>query len=223
MTPSALVSKLASIRLDSVFNPYADVCPFFDRHDAPIARRHNLVRYIEAAAKMKVDTIWMGRDLGHKGGRRTGIALTDEYHLRELAKLYPGSSSDQATKGPALSERTASEIWMALRNLAVPPFLWNVFPFHPHESTDPLTNRRFTAKELVTVDGLNNELFSWLGIRRIVAIGQDAARYASGYGVPVVAVRHPSYGGIRDFRLGIQEAYKSHSGDSVNFDDRVAV
>lgn len=208
MKPATLVSKLASIRLENVFNPYADVCPIFDRCDAPQARRRNLVTYIEAAASLKVDTIWMGRDLGHKGGRRTGIALTDESHLCELAKLYPGSSSHQATKGPALSERTAAEIWMALRIVDMPPFLWNVFPFHPHESSDPLTNRKFTRQELATVHQLNCELISWLGIRRIVAIGQDAARYAESYGIPVVAIRHPSYGGVRDFRLGIRSAYE---------------
>jgi len=27
------------------------------------------------------NTIWMGRDLGYRGGRRTGLALTDEAHL----------------------------------------------------------------------------------------------------------------------------------------------
>lgn len=207
MTPAIFVKALASIRLEDVFNPYADTCPVFDRADAPASRRRNLRSFLTAAAELGVDTIWMGRDLGHRGGRRTGVALTDEYHLPDLARLYPGSDSQQATRGPAMAERTAAEIWAALHSLEHPPLLWNVFPFHPHETDNPFSNRRFTARELSEVDELNRCLIAWLGIRRIVDIGQDAAQYAADFGVDVVTVRHPSYGGVRDFRAGIRSLY----------------
>lgn len=88
-----------------------------------------------------------------------------------------------------------------------PPLLWNVFPFHPHEADNPLTNRRFKAKELALVNELNNALIKWLGVRRIVAIGQDAASYATAFGVEVLTVRHPSYGGVKDFRNGMRQIY----------------
>ncbi|MDB0523078.1 hypothetical protein [Ralstonia solanacearum] len=91
------------------------------------------------------------------------------------------------------------------------PLLWNVFPFHPHEADDPLTNRKFTARELAAVSDLNHALFKWLGIRRIICIGQDAANYAKSFGITVECVRHPSYGGIADFRRGMHEIY----GDSL--------
>jgi hypothetical protein len=208
MTPLSFVSSLANIRLTDVFNPYADTCPVHDRHDAASERRRNLRSYLAAAEALEVDTLWMGRDLGYRGGRRTGLALTDEYHLPELSRLYPGAEIRQATRGPALAERTAAEIWAALRSLRKPPLLWNVFPFHPHEPGNPFTNRRFTTKELNEVDELNKELIAWLNIKRIVAIGQDAAHYASRLGVNVLTVRHPSYGGIREFREGIAATYR---------------
>ncbi|WP_260590795.1 uracil-DNA glycosylase [Variovorax sp. DXTD-1] len=101
--------------------------------------------------------------------------------------------------GPEVAERTAAEIWAVLTLLDKPPLLWNVFPFHSHEKDDPFTNRKFTTRELREVDELNAALISWLGIRRIVSIGQDAASYAAKFGVEVVSVRHPSYGASQSF------------------------
>ncbi|MFB9886167.1 uracil-DNA glycosylase [Balneatrix alpica] len=210
MTPTSFVKELASLSLDNVFNPYSDTCPVYDRKDAPRIRRTNLRTYLEASLNIGVDTIWMGRDLGYRGGRRTGLALTDEFHLSEMGSLYDGCSPKQATKGPVYSERTAAEIWGVLKIIDTPPLLWNVFPFHPYEAKDPLTNRRFTARELAMVKELNSTLIEWLRVRRIIAIGQDAAKYAEEFGVEILTVRHPSYGGVKDFRAGMQRIYNIH-------------
>lgn len=207
MSPRIFVAALADIALDGVFNPYRDRCDLHDLADAPAVRRRNLRTYLSSIEALSSDTIWMGRDLGYRGGRRTGLALTDERHLEELARSYPGASPSKATKGPVVAERTAAEIWAVLSRLERPPVLWNVFPFHPHEPGDPLTNRKFSARELAEVTDLNRALIAWLGIKRIVCIGQDAASYAAAFGVSVDSVRHPSYGGVKDFRVGMQRIY----------------
>lgn len=207
MTPSAFVKSLASIHLPNVFNPYADVCEVHDKANAANTRRRNLRHYLEAAHALGVDTVWMGRDLGYRGGRRTGLALTDERNLPNLPIVYPGAASDRSTHGPEIAERTAAEIWSIINKLSLPPLLWNVFPFHPHEPDDSFTNRKFTARELLEVDDLNWELFRWLGIRRVVTIGQDATAYAERFGVEVLCVRHPSYGGVNEFREGMRRIY----------------
>jgi hypothetical protein len=207
MRSYTFVRALASISLEAVFNPYRDRCNIHDRIDAPALRRRNLRTYLDALQVAGVDTIWMGRDLGYRGGRRTGLAMTDDYHLHEMRQQFPGASFARATLGDAVAERTASEIWAALRGITDKPLLWNVFPLHPHEPGNPLSNRRFTARELATVDDLNAQLIRDLGVRRIVAIGQDAASYGSRYDAEVLTIRHPSYGGVSDFRRGVAEIY----------------
>lgn len=207
MTPAAFVRALSQIRLPEVFNPYADTCAVHDRAGAPAMRRRNLTTLLSAASQLGIDTIWMGRDLGYRGGRRTGLALTDERHLPAMSRIYPGTESTRSTTGPEVAERTAAEIWAVLALLDKPPLLWNVFPLHPHERDDPFTNRKFTTRELREVDELNAVLISWLGIRRIVSIGQDAASYAAKFGVEVASVRHPSYGGVTEFREGISQLH----------------
>lgn len=202
MTLAGIVEELASIRLPGVFNPYSDRCEAFDRPDAASIRRANLNAFLEAVERSGTDTVWMGRDLGYRGGRRTGLALTDEAHLPEFAAVY-GAPVRRATIGTPVAERTAAEIWSVVARLPTPPFLWNVFPLHPHELGEAMTNRRFTARELAQVHNVNHRLLAALGVRRIVAIGQDAAHYSSAFGVEVSCVRHPSYGGVRDFRAGI--------------------
>jgi hypothetical protein len=207
MNAQQFIKELAAISLPNVFNPYADQCTTHDRKGAAKVRRSNLTGYLQSIESIGADTIWMGRDLGYRGGRRTGLALTDESNLQWMEECYPGSKPARATVGPAVAERTATEIWAAIRQLKLPPLLWNVFPFHPHEEDDEMTNRRFSSGELHAVDALNRELISWLKIRRIVCIGQDAAKYAEKFGVEVECIRHPSYGGVRDFRAGIQRLY----------------
>ena len=207
MNPRKFVTALADIRLASVFNPYVDRCTTHDLSNGPAVRRCNLRGYLAAIESLGTDTIWMGRDLGYRGGRRTGLALTDERHLSKVSFSYPGTSPCRATHGPAIAERTAAEIWAVLSQLQRPPLLWNVFPFHPHEPNEPFSNRRFSTRELAAVNDLNHALINWLGIRRIISIGQDAANYASGFGVEVECIRHPSYGGVREFRAGVQRLY----------------
>lgn len=203
----SFVAALSEIALDGVFNPYRDRCLAHDRDDAPAVRRKNLRGYLDSIERIAADTIWMGRDLGYRGGRRTGLALTDEQRLAVLPQSYPGALPTKATRGPLVAERTAAEIWAVLERLEHPPMLWNVFPLHPHEPGAPLSNRRFTSRELAQVNDLNHTLVSWLKIKRVICIGQDAAAYASTLGVIVECVRHPSYGGVNEFRAGMQRIY----------------
>ncbi|MBX9665042.1 MAG: hypothetical protein K5Q19_17080, partial [Novosphingobium sp.] len=83
MTPTQFVSELSAIRFPNAFNPYSDACPVHDVPDAPAMRSAILTQILEAAEAASVDAIWVGRDLGFRGGRRTGMALTDDVHFHD--------------------------------------------------------------------------------------------------------------------------------------------
>ena len=101
MNTAQFVETLAELSFKDAFNPYADACGDFDRDDAPAIRRTNLKLVLDAAIESKVDSIWIARDLGYRGGRRTGLALTDEAHLNDHSTLYGNLPLARATRGPA--------------------------------------------------------------------------------------------------------------------------
>jgi uracil-DNA glycosylase len=200
MKPKEFVGSLRDLKFENVFNPYADRCVVHDVSDAPARRAKALLKFLEAAAKTEIDALWIGRDLGHRGGRRTGLALTDDVHLAIHATRW-NVSVERATTGAVVAERTAAVIWSMLALVPAPVFLWNVFPLHPHETGDPFSNRSHKPHERAVGEQLLAELIVMLRPRRLVAIGNDAAKTASRFAgnADVVQVRHPSYGGQRDF------------------------
>ena len=202
-----IVRRLSAIELPNVFNPYRDVCSVHDTQASPAKRRQNLISQLQATITGNIDTIWFGRDLGYRGGRRTGVALTDEAHLPILAKRCGSDRIARATKGPAVAERTANVIWQVLSELPSLPFLWNAFPFHPHEPGDPMSNRCHSKKELATIWPLNLYLLEILQPTRVIAIGNDAYAALSFLGLQCEYVRHPSYGGQSDFLRGVRKIY----------------
>ena len=207
MIPYSFVKTLSRIRLDGVFNPYSERCGLCDRADADRRRRTNLRTLLDAAIRMRVDSLWVARDLGYRGGRRTGLPLTDEEHLPALSRAYGGLPLRRATKGLPVAERTAAVIWKMLTQVDQPVFLWNVFPLHPFEPGRPLSNRRHTRTERQTCQDLFFALLDALQPRRIVAIGKDAHGTLDEFGLDHHSVRHPSYGGQAAFAEGVSRLY----------------
>jgi hypothetical protein len=207
VTPKNFVAALADMRLPGVFNPYADCCEVCDKVDATRVRKRNLQVFLEAALDGNVETIWIARDLGYRGGRRTGVPLTDEVHLSAVGSLLGGIQLHRATKGPIVAERTAAVVWKVLVRIHQPVVLWNVFPFHPHEPGDPFSNRRHTPLERQQTLPLLDTLIEMFKPQRLVAIGRDAQLALKDVEIPVTTVRHPSYGGQSEFVAAIYDLY----------------
>lgn len=195
------------MRLPGVFNPYAECCDVFDHADAARRRRKNLESFLEASLDWNVKTIWIARDLGYRGGRRTGVPLTDDVHLALVGQLLGGIELKRATKGPVVAERTAAIVWKVLARIRQPAVLWNVFPYHPHEPDDPFSNRAHTAAEREIALPLLKSLIDMFRPQQLVAIGRDAQQALAELETPVAPVRHPSYGGQGEFMAGVFKLY----------------
>lgn len=198
------VRKLQGLTFDNVFNPYADTCPTADLPGAPERRSETLLSVIEAAQRQDVREMWIGRDLGHRGGRRTGLPFTDDARLTVHCERW-GVPVRPATHD-WVTEPTASAVWQALDPIRTPVFLWNVFPLHPHDPGSPLSNRSHSREEREAGVRLLNELLAAFRPRRLVAIGNDAYGAVKGLAdeVDVRLVRHPSHGGRPQFLWGIR-------------------
>lgn len=207
MTAKDFVASLSEIRLSGVFNPYSERCAEHDCAEAADYRRANLESFLEAAIDTGVDTVWIARDLGYRGGRRTGVPLTDEVHLECMSRLFDGLPVKRATLGPVVAERTAAVIWSVLNHINCQVFLWNVFPLHPHEQGQPMSNRCHTRAERETCRPLLLALLDMLSPSRVIAIGRDAHSALTDLGIDAVTVRHPSYGGQKEFKASLFDLY----------------
>ena len=201
------IKELKTLKFENAFNPYTETCPHSDVKNAPKIRCQNLEIVLNAAVTNGVDSIWIARDLGYRGGRRTGLALTDEMHLSNQADLFNIPKLSRATTGPAFSERTANVIWQALQVIDRPIFLWNIFPLHPHEPDKPMSNRCHTRSERNACKPILLWLVETLVPKTVISIGRDAQASLDDFGIESVSVRHPSYGGQTDFMRGLSLHY----------------
>ena len=215
MKPTDFVETLRVLNFENTFNPYSDCCAVHDYKDSPRRRSETLLAILEAATASEIDSLWIGRDLGYRGGRRTGLALTDDVHIAAHAERW-GVSVEKPTKGEVVAERTAAVVWSILNQIDAAIFLWNVFPLHPHVSGDPFTNRAHNARERRAGEEVLFQLILLLKPHKLVPIGNDAAStaYRLRSKQDVIRIRHPSYGGRKEFFKQACELYGLRSGSS---------
>lgn len=214
MSAERIVELVRQLELPNVFNPYKDCCELYDLDGAPGIRTRNLAAYLAFFQECGSCSLWLGRDCGYRGARRTGIALTDESSLHALTSTLGIDGIQIATRAP-LKERTAREVWLLLPQIDEPVFLWNVFPLHPHFPEEPMSNRPHTRAEFDAACDVLLTLTAWLKPTRVVALGADAYNAATKVGIETSRVRHPSYGGQAAFASGIRSLYAPGFSDNL--------
>ncbi|MBN8196865.1 uracil-DNA glycosylase [Thalassospira povalilytica] len=209
MSSADILNAIRDMEFENTFNPYFDRCPVYDAKEAPELRRFYLSEMLDRAAAVDLDAIWVGRDLGYRGGRRTGLALTDDVHFSNHLSRWE-LEPKRPTFGEPVAERTAAAIWDILLRVNSPVFLWNVFPLHPFEEGSPFTNRAHNARERKAGADILVKIVEYVKPRRIVAIGNDAYKVLSAAfnSEQVCKVRHPSYGGQSEFLATMRYLYR---------------
>jgi hypothetical protein len=209
MMADNIVEALVRLRLPDTFNPYTDTCAVHDLANAPELRRENLCQMLSSALAKGVDSIWVGRELGHRGGRRTGIPLTDERTMPSTACVSRMGVLRKVTNGPAMGEATATAVWRALAKLQQGILLWNIFPLHSYDEGNELSNRAHRRVEAQACEHILGHLILAAQPRLIVALGAEAETALNRSGHSCVRVRHPSHGGQRKFLADVGNIYSA--------------
>ncbi len=200
-----LIKVLKDTCFENVFNPYVHNCDMHDHNVSCQIREANLNAYLNHHLNFNSEIIWVGRDLGYRGGRRTGIPLTDEIHLVKLNQALKTTKISKATSSDSVNEMTAREIWKMVTYLSSPPFFWNVFPYHPFNPSNTMSNRCHSKIEFKAGKKILEDVLNIFQFKYYFALGRDAYSALNNMGLNPIYVRHPSHGGQKEFRKTIRE------------------
>lgn len=227
------VDWLGQYRGELTHNPWGEVNSELEiiqpNFDAAQVRRNNLIAYL--LPRLGCSNIFVVAEaVGYQGGRFSGIAITCERMLLDRHKAIRAHQITpitlQRTSSPTSSmlkrtqqeqgfnEPTDTVVWSAIIEQGIDPYdalLWNIFPFHPHKSGEPLTNRTPTETEQQLGWDYTNrllELHAELGGPEplILAVGQKSADTMGRFGLSAIGLRHPANGGANLYREGFAKA-----------------
>ena len=227
MTIHDFLIDLSAYRGENVFNPWGQSDALHDIGDpASAIRRVNLGVYLEL--RSQADYIFMAEALGYQGGHFSGVALTSErmllgYHAISPEEIF-GQYKPQRTSDPAkldkeilrqkgFNEPTDTVVWQGLRDCGFDLFkvvFWNIFPFHPYNKGNILSNRTPSEAELELGYGYFIKLKQIYPNAKVVAIGKKCQDTLAAFGMECPALRHPSMGGANEFRSGLQNLKKEN-------------
>ncbi|HEY3293899.1 MAG TPA: uracil-DNA glycosylase [bacterium] len=184
----------------TLFNPYAACHAGADRADACAIRRKNLRGYLSSFPEPP-GILLVGEASGPWGCRFSGVPFTSERQLCSGELPFAGRQS--STHDEPHHERTAGIFWDVMARHHPRCFIWNAVPLHPHPAGEPFSLRRPSRSDVKAFAELLNGLVERLAPAQIIAVGRIAQRAVQDVGQTPVYVRHPSHGGMREFRTGI--------------------
>lgn len=168
-------------------------------------RRNNLFIYLKKLYNDGAKTMLVGEAPGYKGARYTGIPFTSEYIL--LNHCYFGEKNGYRKTNELdkiEKENTAKIVWGTLGSINITPILWNAYPFHPFKIGNSQSNRAPRKDELKVGGRFLTNLIDILEIKNIIAVGKNAYKILQEIEIETEYIRHPSYGGKKEFMEGIK-------------------
>jgi uracil-DNA glycosylase len=150
----------------------------------------------------------VGEAPGYRGCRLSGIPFVSRTILQNRVQntaLFGTQRGYQLVdEWPHIQkEASATIVWQVIAAMQPPPLLWNAFPFHPHQSDWPQSNRKPTRPELALGEPFLRQLHQIFGQPLLVAVGNTAVSALSAWQLPHRKVRHPSHGGKTQFTNGL--------------------
>ena len=174
-------------------------------------RRANLLRYLGRMAELHPPTLLVMEAPGYRGCRLTGVPVTSR---KILLEGVPGLDIFGADRGyenttdagfeRIYGEQSATIVWGTLGEIGRPVFIWNAFPFHPHQPGNPLSNRRPRKPETLLGAAFLRDVIEKYSFERIIAGGNVAHETLTALGIDIQKVRHPAQGGKNDFVAGLK-------------------
>ena len=192
---------------DEVYNPYG-------HH----LQRHNLEIYLTRIKALKPKVLMVGEAPGYRGCSRSGIPFTAPGLLSGSNHLFLKDLRKDLYLSDEFRESTASVLWEYLKDYSMVPILWNAFPFHPHKKNKLSSNRKPRQGELAEGQKYLKwllEIFEpaiYIGVGRV---GEEALKKQRPHG-QIHYVRHPSHGGSKDFKEGMDTLLWKTSYSLVN-------
>lgn len=173
-------------------------------------RCHNLCRYLEQMQAQQPRLLLLGEAPGYRGCRISGIPFVSRQLLRQGAPgwnlLGQHNGYQIPTDFPGIErENSATLVWQALAEWPRLPLLWNACPWHPHRHGQPASNRPPTLQERQSGEPYLRHLLALFAIEAVVAVGAQAARALTDWGIPHQQVRHPAHGGKAAFLAGMAQ------------------
>lgn len=184
----SFIRELESAAVDTA------VCEnIYDRKVNAVAA-DNLAKYLSFMGSVKPAILLVGEAPGVHGCARTGIPFTDEDSLINCLTPLSGLDFHVLTDGELEREQSAQIIWEVLSECDSLPLIWNMYPFHPHESGNHPTNRTPSSEEEEQGKIYLAKLMALFQGIQPIAIGRKSEKVLQKDG-EVSYIRHPAHGG----------------------------
>lgn len=224
-TIDSFLHDLATYQSPLVYNPWCDFDSRYDMDGAPDIRKTQLKTYLEKRLH-KAKILLIAEACGYQGGHFTGIAMTCERmilnaHPRVNALMVLGKEGERTSRADSpyitkptqkekgFNEPTDTVAWSACLDAGLSEdefLLWNIFPFHPHQKGNLLTNRTPTDDELAQGLTYTQKLLDLFHPTLLFAVGKKSEATLTAAGYPIIGLRHPANGGATLFKEGLRKA-----------------
>ncbi len=184
---------------ETVFNQYQNNCIL-----------NNLKAYVAYLQKQNADILLIGEAPGYRGCRLTGIPFTSGEVIKTSKHTIFQEIGSEIMLPQIVAENTATILWQFLGISTSVPILWNAFPFHPHQSGKPESNRKPDVSEIKEGEAylrIIYDLFKPSQLCSLGRVGESILREVFPKST-ITYIRHPSHGGKKDFIKGMNKTYE---------------